>query len=65
LTTRTWSGIPSSRWNSIFDGLKWLDLEWDEFYRQSDRLELHGEMAKAILARGLAYRDFTPAAPGR
>jgi glutamyl-tRNA synthetase len=49
--------------DSIFEGLKWLDLEWDEFYRQSDRLELHGEMAKAILAKGLAYRDFTPAAP--
>src|SRR5580698_5211228 len=49
--------------DSIFDGLKWLDLAWDEFYRQSERLELHGRLANEILAKGLAYRDFTPAAP--
>ena len=47
--------------DSIFDGLKWLGLSWDEFYRQSDRLPLHQDMANAIFANGLAYRDFTPA----
>lgn len=47
--------------DSIFDGLNWLDLGWDEFYRQSDRLELHAVAASRILAKGLAYRDFTPA----
>src|SRR5580700_2325622 len=47
--------------DSIFDGLRWLDLPWDEEYRQSDRVELHHQMAEAILAKGLAYRDFTPA----
>lgn len=47
--------------DSIFDGLNWLSLSWDEFYRQSDRLELHRAAANAILERGLAYRDFTPA----
>ncbi|HWR50649.1 MAG TPA: glutamate--tRNA ligase [Bryobacteraceae bacterium] len=46
---------------SIFDGLKWLDLEWDEEYRQSERLDLHRRMAQTILDKGLAYRDFTPA----
>ena len=46
--------------DSIFDGLKWLDLGWDEFYRQSDRLDLHKKAAEEILARGMAYRDFTP-----
>jgi glutamyl-tRNA synthetase len=46
--------------DSIFEGLKWLDLGWDELYRQSDRLALHREIAQAILAKGLAYRDFTP-----
>jgi glutamyl-tRNA synthetase len=46
---------------SIFDGLKWLDLPWDEQYRQSERLDLHGRMAAAIFEKGLAYRDFTPA----
>jgi glutamyl-tRNA synthetase len=47
---------------SIFEGLKWLDLSWDEEYRQSERLALHGRVAQAILEKGLAYRDFTPAA---
>jgi glutamyl-tRNA synthetase len=45
---------------SIFDGLKWLDLSWDEQYRQSERLDLHRRMAEQIFMRGLAYRDFTP-----
>jgi glutamyl-tRNA synthetase len=48
--------------NSIFEGLEWLGLGWDEQYHQSDRLALHREMAEAIFAKGLAYRDFTPAA---
>lgn len=46
---------------SIFEGLNWLGLEWDELYRQSDRLALHRQAAEAIFAKGLAYRDFTPA----
>lgn len=49
---------------SIFDGLKWLGLDWDEQYRQSDRLASHRELAERILAKGLAYRDFTPAGGG-
>src|SRR5579862_4332894 len=44
--------------DSIFDGLKWLDLNWDEFYRQSERGDLHQKAAAEILAKGLAYRDF-------
>jgi glutamyl-tRNA synthetase len=47
--------------NSIFEGLKWLDLPWDEQYRQSERLALHREAAQKIFEKGLAYRDFTPA----
>jgi glutamyl-tRNA synthetase len=50
--------------DSIFDGLKWLDLTWDEFYRQSERGDLHRAMALKILEKGLAYRDFTPAVSG-
>jgi glutamyl-tRNA synthetase len=49
---------------SIFDGLRWLDLPWDEHYKQSDRLALHREIAWAIFEKGLAYRDFTPAVGG-
>jgi len=47
--------------NSIFDGLNWLGLSWDELYHQSERLELHRRMAWTIFDRGFAYRDFTPA----
>ena len=46
--------------DSIFEGLKWLDLGWDEEYKQSERLELHQKMAWSIFDKGLAYRDFTP-----
>jgi glutamyl-tRNA synthetase len=47
--------------NSIFDGLKWLDLGWDELYHQSERIDLHRIVAWKIFEKGLAYRDFTPA----
>jgi glutamyl-tRNA synthetase len=47
--------------DSIHEGLEWLELGWDEFYRQSERLDLHRQAAWAIFEKGLAYRDFTPA----
>jgi glutamyl-tRNA synthetase len=50
--------------NSIFEGLRWLDLGWDEEYKQSERLALHRQIAEAIFQKGLAYRDFTPAHSG-
>ena len=50
--------------NSIFEGLKWLGLGWDEEYKQSERGALHRQMADAIFQKGLAYRDFTPAHSG-
>jgi glutamyl-tRNA synthetase len=50
--------------NSIFEGLKWLGLGWDEEYKQSERLELHRKIAWAIFEKDLAYRDFTPARAG-
>jgi len=50
--------------DSIFDGLRWLDLGWDEEYKQSERLALHRQIADAIFQKGLAYRDFTPAHTG-
>ena len=49
---------------SIFEGLRWLGLDWDEEYKQSERLDLHRKAAESIFARGLAYRDFTPAHAG-
>src|SRR3954453_5600814 len=50
--------------NSIFEGLKWLGLGWDEEYKQSERGDLHRRMAETIFQKGLAYRDFTPAHTG-
>jgi glutamyl-tRNA synthetase len=47
--------------DSIFDGLQWLDLNWDEEYHQSQRGDLHRQLAWAIFEKGLAYRDFVPA----
>jgi glutamyl-tRNA synthetase len=49
---------------SIFEGLRWLGLDWDEEYKQSERLPLHRQNAEAIFAKCLAYRDFTPAHAG-
>jgi glutamyl-tRNA synthetase len=50
--------------DSIFDGLKWLNLGWDEEYKQSERIELHRKTAWTIFEKGVAYRDFTPAHTG-
>ena len=50
--------------NSIFEGLRWLDLGWDEQYQQSQRVAMHRAAAQAIFDKGLAYRDFTPAHTG-
>jgi len=49
---------------SIFEGLRWLGLNWDEEYKQSERLALHQKAAQAIFEKRLAYRDFTPAHAG-
>ena len=43
---------------AIFDSLKWLGLDWDELYLQSDRLALYRQRAEELLARGLAYPCF-------
>src|SRR5271165_1768905 len=41
---------------SIFEGLRWLGLDWDEEYKQSERLDQHRKAAENIFAKGLAYR---------
>ena len=41
---------------AIFDGLKWLGLDWDgEPLMQFSRAARHAEIAKELLARGQAY----------
>jgi glutamyl-tRNA synthetase len=42
---------------AIFDGLRWLGLDWDgEAVSQFSRIERHKEAAAEMLARGGAYR---------
>lgn len=48
---------------AIFDGLTWLGLDWDEqVAHQGANLAQHQRDARALLEKGAAYRDFTPAA---
>lgn len=51
--------------NVIFNGLRWLGLDWDEGpdiggpygpYVQSERLDIYGEKAQELLEKGWAYR---------
>ena len=45
---------------AIFDGLAWLGLDWDEdVVYQGAQLERHQRDARALLASGHAYHDFT------
>ena len=46
---------------SIIEGLKWLELDYDEeIVFQSDNAEKHRAAARRLVAEGKAYRDFTP-----
>ncbi len=39
----------------IIASLRWLGLDWDEFYRQTERFHLHRQYAEELLRRGAAY----------
>ena len=41
--------------STILDSLTWLSLEWDAFYRQSDRSEIYKEAVRVLLENGSAY----------
>ena len=41
--------------DNIVESLKWLDLEYDEFYRQSDRVAEHTAALKKLIEKGSAY----------
>jgi len=48
---------------SIIEGLKWLELDYDEeIIFQSDNAEKHRVAARRLVEQGKAYRDFTPKA---
>ncbi len=42
----------------LIEDLKWLGLEWDEFYRQSERFEIYKEYAQKLIESGHAYPCF-------
>ncbi len=39
----------------IIASLRWLGLDWDEFYRQTERFHRHKSYAEELLRRGAAY----------
>ena len=43
---------------SIINDLKWLGLDWDEFYRQSERIRVYRDFADRMLNQNRAYRCF-------
>ncbi|MGC8717895.1 MAG: glutamate--tRNA ligase [bacterium] len=43
---------------AIIEDLKWLGLDWDEFYRQSERLHIYREIAEKLVKEGKAYECF-------
>ncbi len=46
---------------SIIEGLKWLELDYDEeLVFQSDNADKHRAAARRLVEEGKAYRDFTP-----
>ncbi len=41
----------------ILDGLTWLGLDWDEFYKQSERTEIYKTYLKKLIEDGYAYES--------
>ncbi len=41
----------------ILDSMKWLGLDWDEFYKQSDRFDIYREYAQRLIGEGKAYKE--------
>jgi len=42
----------------ILESLKWLGLEWDEFYRQSERIDIYKKYIEKLLEENKAYYCF-------
>ena len=43
---------------NITNSLKWLGIEWDEFYRQSERFNIYKKYLKKLLDKGEVYFCF-------
>ncbi len=43
--------------DQIKESLRWLGLDWDEYYRQTDRIDRHRGVAQFLLEKGVAYES--------
>jgi glutamyl-tRNA synthetase len=43
--------------DEILHSLKWLGMDWDELYHQSERFQIYRDYAQALLSKGLAYQE--------
>jgi len=43
---------------SLIEDLRWLGIEWEEFYRQSERFDVYREYEEKLLREGHAYPCF-------
>jgi len=43
--------------DQIVEAMHWLGLDWDEYYRQTDRAQAHLEAAQALVSKGYAYEE--------
>ncbi|HEY4715172.1 MAG TPA: glutamate--tRNA ligase family protein [Candidatus Paceibacterota bacterium] len=41
--------------DNILESLKWIGLEYDKFYRQSENIERHKEVIRELIKKGNAY----------
>ncbi len=41
----------------ILSSMKWLGMDWDELYYQTDRFDLYKEYAEKLINEGKAYKD--------
>ena len=43
--------------DQIVEAMHWLGLDWDEYYRQTDRTDVHQQAAQSLLDSGNAYEQ--------
>ena len=43
--------------DEILESMKWLGMDWDEIYYQSERFDIYREYAEKLLSEGKAYAD--------
>ncbi|MEX2420971.1 MAG: glutamate--tRNA ligase, partial [Actinomycetota bacterium] len=61
------SRVTEEAFHGVMDSLQWLGIDWDEGpdmggphgpYRQSQRMDIYGEMTERLLSQGDAYRCY-------